>query len=127
MSLLALDSEDKIYLSELHNNEFEILKNNFGQDKRVTIEKKDAYASLDQMITSYEGTRLVLIDPSYEVKNEYEKVAKLIRHNFKQFPGVCFLGGVAGLGMRARGRRRRKWCERWGGAQHVPLRAAHAG
>jgi len=53
LSLLALDSEDKIYLSELHNNEFEILKNNFDQDKRVTIEKKDAYASLDQMITSY--------------------------------------------------------------------------
>ena len=34
-------------------------------------------ASLDQMISSYQGTRLVLIDPSYEVKNEYEKVAKL--------------------------------------------------
>jgi len=91
LSLLALDSEDKIYLSELHNNEFEILKNNFDQDKRVTIEKKDAYASLDQMITSYQGTRLVLIDPSYEVKNEYEKVAKLIRHNSKQFPNVCYM------------------------------------
>ena len=91
LSLLALDSEDKIYLSELHNNEFEILKKNFHQDKRAVIEKKDAYAFLDQMITSYQGTGLVLIDPSYEVKDEYEKVTKLIKHNYKQFPNVCYM------------------------------------
>ena len=46
------------------------------------------------MITSYEGTRLVLIDPSYEVKNEYEKVAKLIRHNSKQFPMSVIWFGI---------------------------------
>ena len=75
----------------LKMNEFEILQFDVNQDKRVTIEKKDAYASLDQMITSYKGNRLVLIDPSYEVKNEYEKVIKLIRHNSKQFPDVCYM------------------------------------
>lgn len=91
LSLLALDKEDKIYLSELHNNEFEILQKNFNQDKRVTIQKKDAYTCLDQVITFHQGTRLVLIDPSYEVKNEYEKVIKLIKHNSKQFSDVCYM------------------------------------
>jgi len=91
LSLMALDGEDKIYLSELHNNEFDILKKNFDQDKRVTIEKKDAYASLDQMIASHKGNRLVLIDPSYEIKSEYEKVIKLIKHNSNQFSDVCYM------------------------------------
>ena len=91
LSSLALDKEDAIYLSELHNNEFEILKKNFDQDPRIVIEKKDAFASLDQMITSYKGTRLVLIDPSYELKNEYEKISKLVKHNASQFPDVCYL------------------------------------
>ena len=90
-STLELDKEDKIYLSELHNNEFELLKNNFIDDKRVVCEKKDAYASLSKVISSYEGTRLVLIDPSYEIKNEYDKVLKLISHNYRQFPNVCFM------------------------------------
>ncbi len=91
LSSLVLDQEDSICLSELHNNEFEILKNNFKQDSRITIEKKDAYAFLDSMISSYEGAKLVLIDPSYEVKTEYEKVTKLIKHNTKQFPNVCYM------------------------------------
>ena len=90
-STLELDKEDKIYLSELHNNEFELLKKNFIDDKRVVCEKKDAYASLSKVISSYEGSRLVLIDPSYEIKNEYEKVLKLINHNHRQFSGVCFM------------------------------------
>ena len=91
LSSLVLDEKDSIYLSELHNNEFEILNNNFKQDSRITIEKKDAYASLDSIISSYEGSKLVLIDPSYEVKTEYEKVTKLIKHNAKQFPNVCYM------------------------------------
>jgi len=91
LAQLALDQDDYIYLSELHNTEFEILKKNFEDDARIVIEKKDAYASLDKMITSYQGTRLVLIDPSYELKNEYDKICKLIKHNAGQFPGVCFL------------------------------------
>ena len=90
-STLELDKEDKIYLSELHNNEFELLKKNFIDDKRVVCEKKDAYASLSKVISSYEGSRLVLIDPSYEIKNEYEKVLKLINHNHRQFSDVCFM------------------------------------
>ena len=61
---------------------------NGPQNRLMGMEKKDAYASLDSMISSYEGAKLVLIDPSYEVKTEYEKVTKLIKHNAKQFPNV---------------------------------------
>jgi len=91
LSSLIMDEEDKIYLSELHNNEFEILQKNFSNDYRIIVEKKDAYSSLSATISSYKGNRLVLIDPSYEVKDEYEKVVKLIKHNTNQFSDVCYM------------------------------------
>ena len=91
LSLMVLDKEDKVYLSELHNNEFEILKKNFEQNRNVKTEKKDAYSFLSQIINSHKGNRLILIDPSYEVKNEYEKIIKLVKHNATQFPDSCFL------------------------------------
>ena len=91
LSSLVLDEEDKIYLSELHNNEFEILQKNFANDSRIIVEKKDAYSTLNAIISSYKGNRLVLIDPSYEVKDEYEKVVKLIKHNTSQFSDVCYM------------------------------------
>ena len=91
LSSMVLDEEDKIYLSELHNNEFEILRKNFEKDSRIIVEKKDAYSTLNATISSYKGNRLVLIDPSYEAKDEYEKVAKLIKHNTSQFSDVCYM------------------------------------
>ena len=91
LSSMVLDEEDKIYLSELHNNEFEILRKNFEKDSRIIVEKKDAYSTLNATISSYKGNRLVLIDPSYEVKDEYEKVVKLIKHNTSQFSDVCYM------------------------------------
>ena len=59
----------------------------------IIVEKKDAYSTLNATISFYKGKRLVLIDPSYEVKDEYEKVVKLIKHNTSQFSDVsksCF-------------------------------------
>lgn len=88
LAKLALDSEDKIYLSELHNNEFNNLKKNFIGDDRILIEKKNAYSSLSKIISSFKGNKLVLIDPSYELKDEYYKVANLIKHINFQFPKV---------------------------------------
>ncbi len=91
LSLMVLDKKDKIYLSELHNNEFTPKKKNFEKNKNIKIEKKDAYSFLNQIINFHKGNKLILIDPSYEVKNEYEKIIKLVKHNTNQFPSSCFL------------------------------------
>ena len=67
------DKQDNLYFSELHNNEFLNLENNFKDDKRVKIEKINAYQNLNKIISKYKGQKLILIDPSYELKNEYNK------------------------------------------------------
>jgi len=90
-ALLALDKKDTIYLNELHGNEYLNLKKNFEGHSNVKIDNTDAYSNLTKMIASSKGRKLVLIDPSYELKNEYDKVLKLIKHAYSQFKDVCYM------------------------------------
>ena len=85
------DKQDNLYFSELHNNEFLNLENNFKDDKRVKIEKINAYQNLNKIISKYKGQKLILIDPSYELKNEYNKIINLINHSHSQFPEAIYL------------------------------------
>ena len=89
--LLALDKKDTIYLNELHSNEYLNLKKNFEGNSNVKIDNTDAYSNLTKMIASSKSQKLVLIDPSYELKNEYDKVLKLIKHTYSQFKDVCYM------------------------------------
>ena len=91
LALLALDKKDTIYLNELHSNEYLNLKKNFEGNSNVKIDNTDAYSNLTKMIASSKGNKLVLIDPSYELKNEYDKVLKLIKHTYSQFKDVCYM------------------------------------
>ena len=90
-ALLTLDKKDTIYLNELHSNEYLNLKKNFEGNSNVKIDNTDAYSNLTKMIASSKGNKLVLIDPSYELKNEYDKVLKLIKHTYSQFKDVCYM------------------------------------
>ena len=86
-----LDKEDDLYFSEMHPNEFKNLESYFKSDKRVICEKANAYQILNKVLSNYTGRKLILIDPSYEIKNEYEKVSKLISHAYKQFPNEVYM------------------------------------
>lgn len=86
LASLILDSKDKIFLSELHNNEFKILSENFKNDLRLKIQKEDAYKYTTKIASSFKGNRLILVDPSYELKTEYKKTISLITHINHQFP-----------------------------------------
>ena len=91
LALLTLDKKDTIYLNELHSNEYLNLKKNFEGNSNVKIDNTDAYSNLTKMIANSKGQKLVLIDPSYELKNEYDKVLKLIKHTYSQFKDVCYM------------------------------------
>ena len=90
-ALLTLDKKDTVYLNELHSNEYLNLKKNFEGNSNVKIDNTDAYSNLTKMIANSKGNKLVLIDPSYELKNEYDKVLKLIKHTYSQFKDVCYM------------------------------------
>jgi 23S rRNA (adenine2030-N6)-methyltransferase len=70
----------------LHPTEFLNLKKNFENDSRIIIENEDSYKRLNKLLPPKEKRAVILIDPSYELKDEYEKVLKMLSDCYKKFP-----------------------------------------
>ena len=77
MSYLS-DSSDKLIFYELHNNEVQVLRKFLTKQINSKIYNKDGFEFFLQKINPKEKT-LVLIDPSYEIKDDFEKVVKVLR------------------------------------------------
>jgi 23S rRNA (adenine2030-N6)-methyltransferase len=82
----SLRSNDNLYFFELHPKEFLNLKKNFENDSRVIIENRDSYQRLNKLLPPKEKRAVILIDPSYELKDEYEKVSEMLSDCYKKFP-----------------------------------------
>ena len=82
----SLRPNDNLYFFELHPKEFLNLKKNFENDSRVIIENKDSYQRLKKLLPPTEKRAVILIDPSYELKDEYEKVSEMLSDCYKKFP-----------------------------------------
>lgn len=80
-----LRTKDRLCLFELHSNEFEILKVNMKNDKRIFCEKADGLKNSLALLPPIERRGLVLIDPSYEIKSDYSEVVKTLIQMHKRF------------------------------------------
>lgn len=80
-----LRAKDRLCLFELHSNEFEILKVNMKNDKRIFCEKADGLKNSLALLPPIERRGLVLIDPSYEIKSDYSEVMKTLIQMHKRF------------------------------------------
>ncbi len=79
-----LREQDRMALCELHPAEFEGLRRVIRAEKRVQLLKRDASEGIRGLLPPKERRGLLLIDPSYETKQEYlsipETVALTYRH-----------------------------------------------
>ena len=82
----SLRPNDNLHFFELHPKEFLNLKKNFKNDSRVIIENTDSYQRLNKLLPPKEKRAVILIDPSYELKDEYEKVSEMLSNCYKKFP-----------------------------------------
>jgi len=69
-----LRQQDRLLLTELHPQDHTALVKQFHDDRRIHIHKQDAYQGLKAFLPPKEKRGLVLIDPPYERKDEYERV-----------------------------------------------------
>lgn len=80
-----LRSQDKLILSELHNNEVEMLRGNMRGDKRVGIHNRDGFEALPAILPPAPRRGLVLIDPPYELKADYSRVVETLTKAYKRW------------------------------------------
>ncbi len=78
-------SQDRLVLSELHSTDYESLHQLFAGNKQVNANKEDGLASLEKKLPPIQRRGLILIDPSYEVKAEYNQIVKTIAAAHRRF------------------------------------------
>lgn len=76
---------DRLFLCELHAKEHALLRQNMRGDRRVKVRHEDGLQALVSLMPPKEKRGLVLIDPSYEIKSDYQAVVKAVKAAYKRF------------------------------------------
>ncbi|MCT7941914.1 23S rRNA (adenine(2030)-N(6))-methyltransferase RlmJ [Shewanella holmiensis] len=86
-----LRPKDRMVLHELHSTDHELLEEYFDQDKQVRVIKGDGLQGLIAAVPPPERRGVILIDPSYEIKTDYQDVAHAIIKAHKRFATGVFM------------------------------------
>ncbi|MGY6275918.1 23S rRNA (adenine(2030)-N(6))-methyltransferase RlmJ [Methylomonas sp. MgM2] len=78
-------SQDRLLLSELHSADYEQLRELFAGDKQVVVAKEDGLQTLNRKLPPVQRRGLILIDPSYELKSDYQKVVDVLQNAHRRF------------------------------------------
>ncbi|MCK9605079.1 MAG: 23S rRNA (adenine(2030)-N(6))-methyltransferase RlmJ [Methylomonas sp.] len=78
-------AHDRLQLSELHSSDYESLQQLFAGDKQVGVAKEDGLERLSKKLPPIQKRGLILIDPSYEVKSDYNKVVEALQNAHRHF------------------------------------------
>jgi 23S rRNA (adenine2030-N6)-methyltransferase len=80
-----LREEDKLHLTELHPSDFPLLRSEFQKDNRARVVREDGYQQLKAQLPPPSRRGLILMDPPYELKTDYQDVVKGIQEGYKRF------------------------------------------
>ncbi len=76
---------DRLMLCELHGNDFPQLRQLFKSDRRVHCYAEDGYRFSAGLVPPAERRGLILMDPSYELKNEYATAMATLGKLYRRF------------------------------------------
>jgi 23S rRNA (adenine2030-N6)-methyltransferase len=80
-----LRKEDSAYLFELHPAEHRTLAQSFADDPRVTVQRADGLEGAIGLVPPPQRRGLVLVDPSYETKDEHRRVVDTVVKAHRRF------------------------------------------
>jgi 23S rRNA (adenine2030-N6)-methyltransferase len=81
-----LRPQDQLYFSECHSTDFAILQHHFKGDRRVHVSATDGYQQLSARLPPPSRRGVIFIDPSYEVKSDYQAVVTALQKGYRRFP-----------------------------------------
>ena len=86
-----LREQDKINLTELHPTDYPLLRQEFSKDKRARVLREDGFSQLKSKLPPESRRGIILIDPSYEIKDDYQKIPKALLEAYKRFATGIYL------------------------------------
>ena len=86
----SMRSQDRLRLFELHTTDSKLLQDNFHalgvkEQRRAIIQAGDGFAGLKALLPPLPRRALVLIDPSYEDKNDYRNIPLILNDALTRF------------------------------------------
>lgn len=85
-ALWNMRDQDRLRLFELHSKDARLLQENFQETgKQVIVSSTDGFAGLKAMLPPPPRRAIVLIDPSYEEKQDYDRVVKALKDALLRF------------------------------------------
>lgn len=87
-ALLRQEPRDKLWLFELHPTDGKALAGHVAQledQRQVAIRREDGFEGLRSLLPPPSRRGLVLVDPSYEIKSDYQRVAACLQESLKKF------------------------------------------
>lgn len=85
-----LRAQDRLIVTELNPHDHATLKEEFSGDAQVSIHLQDAYQGMKAFLPPREKRGLVLIDPAFELRDEYERLVQAIRSTWKRWPSGIY-------------------------------------
>lgn len=86
-----LKEQDNIILNELHDEDFLTLKKNTQHLPQVSCHKRHAYEFLPAILPPTPRRALILIDPPYEKRDEYNNIVIALKKSLKKFATGIYL------------------------------------
>lgn len=86
-----LRTQDRLRLFEMHPQDFDILKAAMAHDRRIAIAASDGFAALKALLPPPSRRALVLIDPPYELKEDYARVIAVLSDALRRFATGTYL------------------------------------
>jgi len=84
-------AQDRVAACEMHPQEFEALRSAFTSSRGFALHKRDAYESLGALLPPKEKRGMVLLDPSYEEKDEYRRIGQVVAAAYPHFRAGVYL------------------------------------
>ena len=90
-ALQTMRAQDRLRLFELHSKDTRLLRENFqSAGKQAIVEAEDGFAGLKAVLPPPPRRAVVLIDPSYEEKQDYERVVHALKDALTRFAGGSY-------------------------------------
>ncbi len=95
LALHAMRPQDRLRLFELHPTEAQVLADTLARQRRlarrqVTMAQEDGFAALQRLLPPPPRRGIILIDPSYEDKQDYRRVLQAVKGGLQRFAQGCF-------------------------------------
>jgi 23S rRNA (adenine2030-N6)-methyltransferase len=87
----CLRPEDRAVVCELHSSDHALLQERFSGDRRFKVLKTDGFVQLKALLPPPSRRGLVLIDPSYELAQDYALIISTLKDALARFSTGLYL------------------------------------